>query len=215
MKMTRHFIVLIIVMSVWAGCNTGNGDMEQDITTEEGIINAEFFLQEDTVTMFWKIREIPGRSTLVIQQGVLGGTISSYELFGDDRTALTRTAVDLALDKSREGYRIYGPEAYSQIIIQIDTIYWGDVSDLNKLAFMEDVIGEGLSQSGNGKSAGSDISHKVSFYAVVFDVDIAVRTILKTLRDNNLGLPVVIAVEKAGDITVIYPENYHGDFSLI
>lgn len=204
-----------MILSVWAGCRHSNGGIENDITTDEGNINAEFFLQGDTVTMFWKVREVPGRNTLVIQEGVLGGTISTYELYEQDRTVLKRKAVDLAAEKSREGYRIFGPEAYSQIIIQIDTLYWGDVTDLNKLAYVEDVISEGLSLSGNGKCTGSDISHKISLYAVVFDADIAVRTILKTLRDSNLDFPVVIAVENAGDITVVYPENYHGEFSLI
>ncbi|MFO7723304.1 MAG: hypothetical protein R6V49_08795, partial [Bacteroidales bacterium] len=114
-----------------------------------------------------------------------------------------------------EGYKIFGPESYIQIIIQADTLYWGDTEDADKLAFVEDVISQALQITGNGKCTGSDIAHRVNVFAVVFDAEIAAQTILKTLRENNLDIPVVIAVEKGSDITVIYPKNFQGEFSLI
>lgn len=215
MRIIRLVIVLVAIAGIWSGCSRGSKDIENDITTSEGLINAELFLQNDTVISFWKIREIPGRGTLSVQEGIMGGEVRGYEVYEEDRSALIKRAVDFTKEKIKEGYSIFGPESYSQMIIQVDTLYWGDVSDVNRLAFVEDLLSDALMQSGNGRCTGSDISHKVSFFAVVFDVDIATGTILKALRDNNIDFPVVIAVEKGNDITIVYPENYQGEFSLI
>lgn len=197
------------------GCKSSDEDVLRKISASDGSIAAEMFLKTDSAIHFWKIREMPGRSTLLLQEGTLGEPGRDYEISAPDPKKLDKEAIRIAREVLDKGFRTFGPDSYSQIIIQTDTTYWGPVTDLDKLAMMEDLFNRALTTTGNGKCTGSDIGSKVSFYAMVFDAEVAARTLLKALRDNGTDLPVVIAVEKGTDIRVIWPENFHGDFSLL
>jgi hypothetical protein len=208
-------MLLLMLMIIVTGCRDHNAELQKDIINDQGLIAVELFLEQDSVTLFWKIREVPGRSTLAVLEGRLGDEGKVHEVFEKSQESLMKKATELTAQKINEGYKIYGPESYLQIIVQVDTLYWGDTGDADKLAFMEDVISQALQMTGNGKCTGSDIAHRVNVFAAVFDAEVAVQTILKSLRDNNLDIPVVIAVEKGGDVTVIYPDKFQGEFSLI
>jgi hypothetical protein len=212
MKLVLPALIAVLLL---AGCRDRNAEIEPLILNEQGMIAVEMYLKQDTTIFYWKLREIPGRSTLMVLEGMLGTEGTVHEVFEKTHDALRKKAVELTAEMMDKGYKIYGSESYLQIIVQADTLYWGDTNDADKLAYMEDVISQALQITGNGKCTGSDIAHRVNVFAVVFDADIAAKTILKTLRDNNLDIPVVIAVEKGSDITVLYPENFQGEFSLI
>jgi hypothetical protein len=199
---------------VW-GCRNHDTQTAGEITGEDGLINAELYLKEDTAIRFWKIREIPGRGTLTIHEGTVGREGKSHEVFEKTHPLLVDRAIKLTSEIKKMGYRIYGPEEYSHIIIQIDTLNWGATNDPDKLAYMEDIINGALLASGNGKCTGSDIGAKVSLYAIVFDTKASVKTILDELQKQNLEMPVVIAIEKGSDVEVIWPANFQGEFSLI
>lgn len=215
MSLQRTGWAFLLILILLSGCTGKHKDDLTDITNEEGLISTELFLKQDTVIHFWKMREIPGRSTLVIQEGLLGMAASSFEILETDSAKRVKKALELFAGIREKGYKTYGPDAYSHIIIQADTLYWGAVSDLDKLALVEDMINSALTSGGNGKCTGSDIGSKVSFFAVVFDAPTATKTILKALIDNGIDLPVVIAIEKGNDVKVIWPENFQGEFSLI
>lgn len=215
MRTTSAGIIIFLCAVLLTGCRQKAPEQESNLINEEGMVSAEFFLVQDSVTYCWSIREIPGRSTLMIREGMLGTPLSSYEIYEPDRTLLLTKASELATLKNKEGYRSYSPEFYSHLIIQVDTAYWGDPEDIDRLVLVEDLINQVLVSTGNGKCTGSDLTGMVSFYAVVFDAEVARRSILKGFRENGIELPVVIAVEKGSDIRVIHPDNYQGDFSLI
>lgn len=214
-KFIRSCIYGLCGIFLVTGCKSSDDEVLKKISAPDGSIAAEMFLKTDSATLFWKIREVQGRSTLLLQEGTLGEPGRDFELSAQDRQQLMKEAIRVTREVLDKGFRTFGPEAYSQIIVQTDTTYWGPVTDLDKLALTEDLFNHALTTSGNGKCTGSDIGSKVSFYAMVFDAEIAARTLLKALRDNGTDLPVVIAIEKGNDIRVIWPENYHGDFSLL
>lgn len=214
-KIIRGCIYGLCGIFLITGCKSSDDEILKKISAPDGSIAAEMFLKTESATLFWKIREMPGRSTLLLQEGTLGETGRDFEVGAKDRQQLEKEAIRIAREVIGKGYRTFGPEAYSQIIIQTDTAFWGPVADLDKLALMEDLFNRALTSTGNGKCTGSDIGSKVSIYAMVFDAEVAAQTLLKALRDNGTDLPVVIAIEKGNDIRVIWPENYHGDFSLL
>lgn len=206
--------IIIVFVSGCEGCLQEEQLVIEDIKNEQGLVNTELFLYNDTVTYFWKVREVPGRQSLRVHEGVLGEPSSSYELYEDEKSKLENLALKLAREKYDEGYRIYDADDYNHIIIQIDAAHWGDINDIEQFFFVEEVINDALTSTGNGKCSGSDISNKISYFAVVFDSEIAVKTILDAFEKNDFTFPVVIAKEKVNDIKIIHPENFHGEFSL-
>ncbi len=215
MKVLSRILVLVLALLFFQTCRQHDQQVTDEIIGENGLVYAELFKVQDSLTMFWRIREIPGRNTLSVQEGILGGKAGGFEIYKSSHVLLVQKARDLVSGMLKEDYVITGPDAFSQLIIQIDTSYWGDPEDIDRLVMTEDLLNKALISSGNGKCTGSDYNAKVSFYAVVFDADIATKTILAVFRETGIDLPVVIAVEKGNDIQVIWPENFQGAFSLI
>ncbi len=197
------------------GCRQGTEDQAKELLNEEGLISAEFFLQKDTTIYFWKIREVPGRGTIIINEGTVGSEIRGYEIFERDRKVLEKRAAELYAEKRAAGYRIYKPEDYSHIIIQLDSLWVDDQSEIDKYVVLEELINQNLLNTGNGRCTGSNFDTRISFYAVVVNPEKATQTILSMINDEILDISIVIAIEKGNDIKVIYPENFQGNFSLI
>jgi hypothetical protein len=215
MKQIAGSVVLLCLFFILNGCRQPATPDDSDITNERGLISAELFLKNGEETRFWRIREMDGRGTLLIQEGVLGGQTSSHEVFGEDSTHLRSQARELVSARLREGYKLYGPEAYSQLIVQIEAESWGDIGDLDKLVLVEELLNQYMTASGNGSCSGSDVDSRVSFFITAFNPEIAVGTILKMFREEGIEVIPVIALEKGNEIRILYPENFQGDVSLI
>jgi hypothetical protein len=213
--MLRKLILSILIIVVVAGCRHKPADTLAEISDKSGKIVSEMYLKKDTLTFFWKIREIAGRGTIMVHEGILGEPGRKFEVSGKDHQELVQKITAMYKEMTDKGYRVFKPEAYAHLIIQTDTTSWGSLHDLDKLAMVEDLLNNALETTGNGSCTGSDIGSKVSFYSVVFDPGIAVQTMLKTLREGGMDFPVVIAIEKGNDIQVIWPENFRGEFSLL
>jgi len=214
----KHFagsLLLISLLWVFFGCRHSASPDDSDITNESGLIYAELFLKKGEDTHFWRIREMDGRGTLLVQEGILGGQTTSHEVFGEDSTHLRSQARELVAARLKEGYKLYGPEAYSLMIVQIEPETWGDIHDLDKLVIVEELLNQYMTASGNGSCSGSDVDSRVSFFITAFNPEIAVGTILKMFREEGFDVSPVIAVEKGNEIRILYPENFQGDVSLI
>lgn len=228
MKSFRFAVIIVFLLAVIQGCRQGNVITSEELLNDKGLINAEFYLKKDTINYFWNIREIPGRGTLIIQEGIVGNDIRSYEIHEDSVTNLEKHAAKLHAEKRAEGYRIYKPEEYSHIIIQLESFTLdsdtmnlsepnqpNNTNDIDRFVLIEELINQSLVNTGNGRCTGSNYETGISYFAVVFDPEIAARTILRMITAKNLNIKVIIAVEKGSDIRVIYPEDFQGNFSLI
>lgn len=207
--------LLIFLTIIALGCNRVSKDITPEILNDQGMVEVEMYLKGKDQTGFLQLRELAGRSTILVREGQVGGEIRSYELYEKDHAILLSKVAELYTAKKKEGFRIFGPESFHHLIIRTDLTWWGESVDPERLVFVEELIHECLVSSGNGRFTGSDADAHVSFFAVVFDKDAAIRSILKAFQEHDINLPVVIAIEKGSDIQVIHPENYQGDFSLI
>jgi hypothetical protein len=215
MDYLKRGLLLMTLTILMFGCNRGAKDYSKEILNDQGIIEVEMYLKASDHVKFCEIREIPGRGTLLVREGLVGGVIEGYEVFEADRNLLLQKASELYHARRKVGYAIHGPESFHQMIVRTEPSWWGDSIDTEQVVLFEEILHQCLVSSGNGRLTGSDVDANVSFYAVVFDTNIAIESILQAIKDHQLNMPLIIAVEKGSDVQVVYPVNYQGDFSLI
>ncbi len=216
MKRIAELFAVCCVVFFFAGCRQPSVTPDDvDVLNDVGLISVEMYHTGGNDIRFWRVREMPGRSTLVVQEGVLGVSTRSYELFEQTQEDLERVAKEQVAEKLNEGYKVYGPEAYSQLILQIELSEWGDPDDIEKLIMVEELLNEYMLNSGNGKCLGSDAGAKISFFITAFSAEIAVNTILEMFSKEGYHYNPVIILEKGSEVQVLHPENFQGDISLI
>lgn len=215
MRTIRVIFLLGLYVILVSSCREKPVD-EVTMFSEDGLIFTEMFLVGEDESRFWKIREMDGRGTLIIQEGVLGGKSSFYEIYEEDREALLQRARKLASEKFQLGYEVYGPEAYSTLVVQIDADQWNDIGDLDQLVLVEELLNDYMNRSGNGNCYSSDIDeHHIRFFVAAFDPDVAVGAILSMFSEENLSLDIIIFKEVGNEVKVLFPFGFQGDVSLI
>jgi hypothetical protein len=152
---------------------------------------------------------------VIIHTGKLGQTGTVRKLTREKGQTTTKAIAAAAAAPLARGYAEIPLDEHRQIVVQYRCAGWGSVEDLDKRHQVEELFNECLGWTGNGHCDGGDIgSGSMNVYSYAVDAQLAVKTILATLRKHRLLKGAVVAVEEGDDYRVVYPANFQGEFSI-
>lgn len=119
-----------------------------------------------------------------------------------------------AADWVDQGYDEPDPEAMLPLVIQYPLKGKGTGHDFEKRNAVEELATDILGWTGNGEVEGGETQPgRMNVFLRVMDADVAVRTLVEALADEELLEGAVIAlVREEEPPRVLYPEGYSGTF---
>ncbi|MFY0562942.1 hypothetical protein ACN28E_03775 [Archangium lansingense] len=154
--------------------------------------------------------------TLTVHQGVVGemGEQKDSPVPADeDPDMVIAQAAEPLVD---QGYDEPDPEAMTPLVIQYPLQGKGTGHDFEKRHSVEEVLTDVLGWTGNGEVEGGETQPgRMNVFCRVMDPDIAVRTFLEVLDDEDLLQGAVIALVQEGEEPrVLWPEDHSGPFRI-
>lgn len=118
-----------------------------------------------------------------------------------------------AKQPKKEGYRKIPPSKSFRLVIQFRVDGMGSTIDLEKRIRVENLMSECLGWRGLGHCDGGDLgSGTMNIFCFVVDATKALPRVVHELKANGLDDGAVLAV--GSEPTVVWPEDFKGEFSL-
>lgn len=155
-------------------------------------------------------------ATLTVHQGVVGemGEQKDTPVPADeDPDMVIAQAAEPLVD---QGYDEPDPDAMVPLVVQYALQGKGSGQDFQKRHSVEEVLTDALGWTGNGEVEGGETQPgRMNVFCRVMDADIAVRTLLEVLEDEDLLQGAVIALVREGEEPrVLWPEEHSGPFRV-
>ncbi|MGE3803888.1 MAG: toxin-antitoxin system YwqK family antitoxin [Gemmataceae bacterium] len=163
---------------------------------------------------YWEAWNLDG--SVVVHEGKLGDKGKHRFCRPPGRQSAKRFIEEAARQPREQGYAEIDRADHTQVVVQFRLAGWGSVEDLNQGFRVEDVLNGELGWTGNGRTTGHDIgSGTFNIFCVVVDAELAVASILASLRKQKKLKHCAIAVEEPAGYRVAYPRRFKGDFKLV
>jgi hypothetical protein len=163
---------------------------------------------------YWEAWENKGAVTL--HWGTVGETGDSLTIKLKKGQRGEKVIATEAEPAKKQGYAPIEDDDHSQIVIQYRLKTWGTIKDLDTRYKIEGVMNECLGWRGLGHCDGGDIgSGTINVFCFVVDAKAAKEVVVAELKKAGLLKGAIIAVQNDEDYTVIWPNNFVGEFSLI
>ncbi len=153
---------------------------------------------------------------LTVHQGVVGEMGEQQETpvpAEEDPDMVIAQAAEPLVD---QGYDEPDPETMAPLVIQYPLQGKGTGLDFKKRHSVEEVLTDALGWTGNGEVEGGETQPgRMNVFCRVMDIDIALRTFLEVLDDEELLEGAIIAlVHEDEEPRVLWPEGYSGSFRV-
>jgi hypothetical protein len=164
---------------------------------------------------YWEAWDSTGK--VVVHWGNLGDTGETREI----RLKKGQSSAEIIANESTkprtEGFQELPLDEHATVIVQYKTKGWGSSKDLDKRHKVEDILNECLGWTGNGHCDGGDIgSGSINAFSFVVDPHLAKDAIVAALKKEGLLKGAVIAFRRGDeDYTVLWPDDFEGEFSII
>jgi len=175
----------------------------------------KLYKRDGAVTSYWEAWN-DGRK-VVIHWGALGEEGQSRQIRLQKGDTAAGTIARESQAPLAEGHKEIPIDDHATLIVQYRTVGWGSPSDLKKRHRVEDILNECLGWTGNGHCDGGDIgSGTINAFCFVVDPHVAASTIVAALKKRRVLNGAVIAYHFGEDPeTVLWPEDYQGEFSTV
>ncbi|MFY0526785.1 hypothetical protein ACN28I_27800 [Archangium gephyra] len=155
-------------------------------------------------------------ATLTVHQGVVGemGEQKDTPVPADeDPDMVIAQAAEPLVD---QGYDEPDPEAMVPLVVQYALQGKGSGQDFQKRHSVEEVLTDALGWTGNGEVEGGETQPgRMNVFCRVMDLDIALRTFLEVLDDEELLEGAFIALVREGEEPrVLWPQDHTGPFRV-
>ena len=155
-------------------------------------------------------------ATLTVHQGVVGEMGEQRDTpvpADEDPDMVIAQAAEPLVDA---GYDEPDPDAMAPLVIQYPLQGKGSGQDFQKRHSVEEVLTDALGWTGNGEVEGGETQPgRMNVFCRVMDADIAVRTLLEVLDDEELLEGATIALVPEGEEPrVLWPEGHSGPFRV-
>ena len=155
--------------------------------------------------------------SVVIHTGKLGedGEIESIE--PEDNKSCDEIIAEQKDQALKNNYQEISLEDQHHLIIQYKqdklTKQGKNIEDVQYK--VEEIINETLGWTGNGHCDASDLgTNTINIFSFVIDPEIAKKSILETLKAENLLDAMTIAIEEDDSYKVLWPESHKGEFKI-
>ena len=154
--------------------------------------------------------------TLTVHQGVVGEMGEQKDTpapADEDPDMVIAQAAEPLVD---QGYDEPDPEAMVPLVVQYALQGKGSGQDFQKRHSVEEVLTDVLGWTGNGEVEGGETQPgRMNVFCRVMDPDIAMRTLLEVLDDEELLEGAVIALVREGEEPrVLWPQDHSGPFRV-
>ncbi|WP_375769740.1 hypothetical protein NR798_02305 [Archangium gephyra] len=155
-------------------------------------------------------------ATLTVHQGAVGemGEQRDSPVPADeDPDMVIAQAAEPLVD---QGYDEPDPEAMVPLVIQYALQGKGSGQDFQKRHSVEEVLTDALGWTGNGEVEGGETQPgRMNVFCRVMDPDIALRTLLEVLDDEELLEGALIALVREGEEPrVLWPQDHADPFRV-
>jgi hypothetical protein len=154
--------------------------------------------------------------TLTVHQGAVGEMGEQKDTpapADEDPDMVIAQAAEPLVD---QGYDEPDPEAMVPLVVQYALQGKGSGQDFQKRHSVEEVLTDALGWTGNGEVEGGETQPgRMNVFCRVMDPDIAVRTLLEVLDDEELLEGAIIALVREGEEPqVLWPQDHSGPFRV-
>ncbi len=154
--------------------------------------------------------------TLTVHQGVVGEMGEQRDTpvpADEDPDMVIAQAAEPLVD---QGYDEPDPEAMVPLVVQYALQGKGSGQDFQKRHSVEEVLTDALGWTGNGEVEGGETQPgRMNVFCRVMDPDIALRTFLEVLDDEELLEGAFIALVREGEEPrVLWPQDHPGPFRV-
>lgn len=174
----------------------------------------KLYKQTRSGLQYWEAWE--DEEKIVTHRGTLGETGVTVEI----PLSVSEDA-ELLIERESKPHRANGfeeREPVAELVVQYKCENWGSPEDLDKRHRVEDLMNECLGWTGNGHCDGGDIgSGTINIFSYVIDPEIAAKTTIECLREENLLEGAIIAIrenieQEVEEYLVRWPESFKGEF---
>lgn len=214
MRLQIVAISLAVSIMFLSSCGDKKAKTTKECFTQEiENISKELILKNDTDLKYWTVQEIPGRSSLIIHEGEVGERAKAYEIFKENREEMIKEISAICSTKLSEGYREITVDDYSTLIIQIDTSRLHENFKEDSIVYFQESFNLILQESGNGMCSSYDLNqHSLNFFGSVISAEKAAFALTSLFHEYGIKIDPIIAIEKGGEVSVLYPKDFEGDF---
>jgi len=154
--------------------------------------------------------------TLTVHLGVVGEMGEQRDTpvpADEDPDMVVAQAAEPLVD---QGYDEPDPEAMVPLVVQYALQGKGSGQDFQKRHSVEEVLTDALGWTGNGEVEGGETQPgRMNVFCRVMDPDIALRTFLEVLDDEELLEGAFIALVREGEEPrVLWPQDHTGPFRV-
>lgn len=166
--------------------------------------------------LYWQAWEDDG--AIVVQTGVVGAAATATtRAIGPDQSIDDEIA-RLVADQHAQGYREFGADMRSSVVVQYRIDGWGTAESYEKRNRVAAIIDAYLRATGNGACDGGDMGRgTMNVFSYVIVLPIAWRGIRDVLDQHDLLDGAVMAIRLPDDddaFDVCYPFDYEDAFRL-
>ncbi len=172
------------------------------------------YKKEGDTLRYWEAWVHEGK--LTVHSGIVGEMGEEKETpvpADEDPDMVIAQAAESLVDA---GYDEPDPEAMAPLVIQYALQGKGSGHDFEKRHAVEELLTSVLGWTGNGEVEGGETQPgRMNVFCHVMDVDVAVRTIVEALDEEDLVDGALIALVREGEEPrVLWPEGHSGPFRV-